>query len=154
MIDTELLEITLEKLFPATMENYEEKRDIFRTGVHWGKDHPYFDRGCINRVWHYLSEDPSDLPEVNKICLVKFSDGTGGLSSMVYPKVGRENVNDPSNPSTYDPEGPSVERGGDVLRGEDNSLLGFQTKVWVTRYRDDIVAWSYYVMDKVNGVYI
>ena len=150
MIDTELLEITLEKLFPSTMENYEEKREIFRTGVHWGKDHPYFDKGCINRVWHYLSEDPSDLPEVNKICLVKFSDGTGGLSSMVYPKVGKENVitpDNPSDPSTYDPDSP-------ILRGENDSLLGFQTKVWVTRYRDDIVAWSYYVMDKVNGTYV
>lgn len=148
MIDTELLEITLEKLFPSTMENYEEKREIFRTGVHWGKDHPYFDKGCINRVWHYLSEDPSDLPEVNKICLVKFSDGTGGLSSMVYSEWGKESANNPGEPSIYGPGG------SPIVKGEDNSLLGAQPKVWVTRYRDDIVAWSYYVMDKVNGTYV
>ena len=120
MIDTELLEKTLAELYPEDMENYQEKRDIFTAGVQWGYNHPYFNKGCPERVWHYLTDDPTDLPDVNKICLIKFSDGTGSIGSM------REITKD------------------------------IQTqKVWVTQYRDDIIAWSYYVGGfSNNGTYI
>lgn len=119
MIDTELLEQHLAELYPDNVENYQEKRDIFRTGVQWGYDHPYFDKGCLNRVWHYLTEDPTDLPDVNKICLIKFSDGTGSVSSMVE-KTKNDQIQ----------------------------------KVWVTQYRDDIIAWSYYHVVHNNGYYV
>lgn len=139
MIDIELLEQHLAELYPDTVENYQEKRDIFRTGVQWGYDHPYFNKGCPNREWHYLTEDPTDLPEVNKICLVKFSDGTGGISSMINKtKKVTSNVDDTQN-----------------NRSNSSSLDEYVTyKVWVTQYRDDIIAWSYYVMTKINGNYI
>lgn len=134
MIDTELLEKTLAELYPSDLENYQEKRDIFKAGVQWGYDHPYFDKGCPNRVWHYLTEDPNDLPEPNKICLIKFSDGTGGISSIVSN----------SESSNIDNDGDS----------EINVRSIESTPRWTVRYRDDIVAWSYYVMNKINGVYI
>ena len=118
MIDTQLLEKTLVELYPEDLENYQEKRDIFRAGAQWGYSHPYFDKGCPNREWHYLREDPTDLPEVNKVCLVKFSDGTGGISSMITKTKNNEEV-----------------------------------QVWALQYRDDIIAWSYYLSSFNSGNY-
>lgn len=119
MTNEELLEQYLIKEYPEDLENYQEKRDIFRAGVEWKINHPDFNMGCPTREWHYLADNPTDLPEPNKSCLIKFSDGTGGVSSIIKKeKDGKEYL------------------------------------TWVTQYRDDIVAWSYYVMNKVNGIYI
>ena len=132
MIDTILLEETLANLFPADVQGSEEKRQIFKAGLQWGIAHPYFDKGCPNRVWHYLLDDPTDLPEFNKICLIKFRDGSGSLSSLV------QETDDLSEfPSKTDDVPPT--------KGVDHDAVG--QKKWVTKYRDDIIAWSYYIMN-------
>ena len=146
MIDTELLEKTLEEAFVINPEEMSEEqiqmqkdlRDAFKTGMQWGYDHPYFDKGCKNRQWHYLSEDPDDLPELNKICLIRFKDGTGSLSTMIKKKANLLGGFNPDTPGSNIPGGPqdgSLEPSGQIT-----------DKVWVTRYRDDIVAWSYYII--------
>ena len=119
MMNEELLEQYLIEKYPEDSENYQEKRQIFRAGVEWKINHPDFDKGCPQREWHYLTENPNDLPKANKACLIKFSDGTGGVSSMRM-----KTKNDQ------------------------------QIKVWVTTYRDDIVAWSYYQLTHNNGSYV
>jgi len=59
-------------------------------------------------VTEMVTETVHDLPEYNRVCLVKFSDGTGGISTRSKTSKARNQ--------------------------------------WITAYRDDIVAWSYYVM--------
>lgn len=173
MIDEELLEKTLAETFSISEEMSEEERQhqmdlraAFKNGVQWGYDHPYFNKGCPNREWHYLTEDPTDLPEVHKVCLIKFSDGTGGVSSMVYkkksifnnstsptvvPNEGEEPTESPLPPGypVYDPDSDNSEEPDTPEIPETP-----KEKVWVTRYRDDIIAWSYYFVNKVNGNYI
>lgn len=157
MIDTELLNSVLEDLYPEDLEGYQEKRDIFKAGVQWGYNHPYFNKGCPDRVWHYLTDNPNDLPDPYKICLIKFSDGTGGISSLMMNCP--PNVTHPDNPDFNNTKGKTIEDGiGDdeigiggggtpIIRPESPSgLTGDCIYYWTTKYRDDIVAWSYYVL--------
>lgn len=152
MIDEELLEKTLAETFIISEEMSEEERQqqmdlraAFKSGVQWGYDHPYFNKGCPDREWHYLTEDPTDLPEVNKVCLIKFSDGTGGVSSMIYKT---KTVISESRPMDDHSEL------SDTPTNTEPQSTSITYKVWVTKYRDDIIAWSYYFVNKVNGNYI
>lgn len=132
MTNTEAINAYLSQKYPDTMDNYEDLRQAFIEGMQWNSTHPDIDGYCNTRIWHYvadivdiprevthkvngeiitetITEQGYDLPEFNKVCLVKFSDGTGGISTRSKTSRGKNN--------------------------------------WVTTYRDDIVAWSYYVMN-------
>lgn len=154
MIDLELLETTLKQTFPITSEMSPEQielqqklRDAFKSGMEWGFDHPAFDRGCSRRIWHYLTEDRTDLPELNRVCLIKFRDGTGGVASLIEAPDA-ENISAPGDTDIITPSNPDS---GTV--GQKNARVITSTR-WSIRYRDDIIAWSYYVMDKVDGSYV
>ena len=139
MTNVEAINAYVSQKYPETMENYEELRQAFIEGMQWNGTHPDANGYCNARVWHYVSdwvdvthtvthevthevngemvtetvtetitEPMPDLPEYNRVCLVKFSDGTGGISTRSKTSKARNQ--------------------------------------WITAYRDDIVAWSYYVM--------
>lgn len=123
MTNTESINAYLSQKYPETMENYEDLRQAFIEGMQWNATHPDVNGYCNARIWHYvndmvevthevegqtIAELVHDLPEYNKVCLVKFSDGTGGVSTRSKTSKARNQ--------------------------------------WITAYRDDIVAWSYYVM--------
>ena len=131
MTNVEAINAYVSQRYPETMENYEDLRQAFIDGMQWNSTHPDINGYCNARIWHYVddmvevthevthevngetvtemvTETVHDLPEYNRVCLVKFSDGTGGISTRSKTSKARNQ--------------------------------------WITAYRDDIVAWSYYVM--------
>lgn len=123
MTNTEAINAYLSQKYPETMPNYEDLRQAFIEGMQWNGTHPDVNGYCNTRIWHYVTdlvevtreeggetvtEMVPDLPEYNKVCLVKFSDDTGGISTRSKTSIAKNQ--------------------------------------WITAYRDDIVAWSYYIM--------
>lgn len=141
MTNIENLNAYLEQKYPEDDKSYtyEDLRTAFVEGMKYLPTHPDTGGYCNTRIWHYVSdlvevthevthevngetitetitENVPDLPEFNKVCLVKFSDGTGSVSTR--------------------------------------SKASKAKNQWITMYRDDIVAWSYYIINKINGNYI
>lgn len=133
MENIESLNAYLEQKYPQDNESYtyEDLRTAFVEGINYKITHTNGEGYCNARIWHNIAdlievthevdgqtvtEMVHDLPEFNKVCVVKFSDGTGGISTRSKTSKGKNQ--------------------------------------WVTTYRDDIVAWSYYVMGKVNENYV
>lgn len=125
MTDIESINAYLEQKYPEDTQNYtyEDLRTAFIEGMKYKDTHFTDGEFCNARIWHNVAdlievegETVHDLPEYNKVCLVKFSDGTGGISTR--------------------------------------SKTSRAKNQWITAYRDDIVAWSYYIMGKVNQNYI
>lgn len=131
MTNVEAINAYVSQKYPETMENYEDLRQAFIEGMQWNGTHPDANGYCNARIWHYvddmvevthevthevdgqtvtetITETVRDLPDYNKVCLVKFSDETGGISTRSKTSRARNQ--------------------------------------WITAYRDDIVAWSYYIM--------
>ena len=115
MTNIENINAYLEEKYPETIDNYKELRSAFIEGMNWNASHPDSNGYCNARIWHYVTDSVEkdgkmvpDLPDYNKVCLVKFSDDTGGISTRSKTSKARNQ--------------------------------------WITAYRDDIVAWSYYIM--------
>lgn len=117
MTNIENINAYVEQKYPQDDKNYtyEDLRTAFMEGLNWNTSHPDANGYCNARIWHYVSdlvekngEMVPDLPDYNKVCFVKFSDDTGGISTR--------------------------------------SKTSKAKNQWVTAYRDDIVAWSYYIM--------
>ena len=132
MTNTESLNAYAEQEYPydENTYTYEDLRAAFIKGAVWNRTHPDIPGYCNARIWHYVSDlipythevtnmvngEPvtetvtemvPDLPDFNKVCFVKFSDDTGGISTR--------------------------------------SKTSRAKNKWITSYRDDIIAWSYYV---------
>lgn len=59
-------------------------RTAFISGITFGHKYYPTNSDCPVREWHNLLDDPTDLPDVNKVCRIIFSDGTKGIGSMIY----------------------------------------------------------------------
>ena len=132
MTNTENLNAYVEQKYPQDENTYtyEDLRTAFIEGFKWNGTHPDTNGYCNARIWHYVADKVPythevthivngesvtetvtdyvpDLPDFNKVCFVKFSDDTGGISTR--------------------------------------SKTSRAKNKWITSYRDDIIAWSYYV---------
>lgn len=194
----ETLNQKLQQEYPETLENYQELRTAFVNGINFA--HKYYPTSpdCPVREWHNLIDDPTDLPDVNKVCRLIFSDGTKGIGSMIYkihkvtqtqepgslngshtpavqpglpnqdpwsisggdsgddpgttPTGGDDGGDNSGNDPSDNPTDPTT--GGQTSDDQNTNEQIVQTKVWTVRYRSDIVAWSYYIMNKINGNYV